>query len=167
MRRIPDAWRVTCDPYGTEGGGEINGMGLLPIDTVFQKEKNQRQTDGKVCRLNGIFASLSVRKFHGYEIHMGETAYKNKCQYFSQTDNECSKNEGCVSGNVFGTYIHGIFDSQDIIDGMEEMLCKIKGIEKGSRFEYQSYREKQYDMLAENVRNSVDLNLIYKIMGMK
>lgn len=156
-----------CDPYDTEGGGEINGMGLLPIDTVFQKEKNQRQTDGKVCLLDGIFKPLSERKYHGYEIHMGETTYTNKYRYFSQTDNEYSKNDGCVSGNVFGTYIHGIFDSQDMIDGMEEMLCKIKGIEKGTKIDYQSYREKQYDMLAENVRNSIDLDMAYKIMGMK
>ncbi|MCI1931914.1 MAG: cobyric acid synthase [Clostridia bacterium] len=155
---------LLSDPYNTEGGGKINGLGLLPIDTVFEEEKNQRQTSGKVCKLDGIFGSLSGRKFHGYEIHMGKTTC-NSGLYFSKTDD--LKNDGCVSENVFGTYIHGIFDSQDMIDGMEAMLCKIKGIEKGKEFDYQSYREKQYDLLADNVRKSIDLDLIYEIMGMK
>jgi len=155
------------DPNGTEGGGDIEGIGLLPVETVFENEKDQRQTSGQVCELNGIFSPLSGKKFHGYEIHMGKTVTDKNYKNFSITNTGCKDGDGCVKENVLGTYIHGLFDSQDILDAVEEMLCGIKGIEKGAKTDYAQFRSEQYDILAENVRKSIDMDMIYKILERK
>ena len=64
------------DPHGVEAGGTIQGMGLLPMDTVFAKKKTRTRVEGSFGQLTGAFAKLSDTALEGYEIHMGETALK-------------------------------------------------------------------------------------------
>ena len=54
--------RTISDPYGTEGGGEIAGMGLLDIDTVFASAKTRTQTEGVFPQIGGIFSGLTGLK---------------------------------------------------------------------------------------------------------
>ncbi|MGI6220589.1 MAG: cobyric acid synthase [Coriobacteriales bacterium] len=64
-----------ADPHGVEGGGEVLGLGLLPVQTVFTGEKRRTRVIGRVGDLgtDSPFAGLSGTTFSGYEIHMGET----------------------------------------------------------------------------------------------
>ena len=64
---------TVSDPYGTEGGGEIAGMGLLPLRTVFAREKTRSQTEGTFSGVRGIFSGLNGLWYRGYEIHMGQS----------------------------------------------------------------------------------------------
>lgn len=57
--------RTISDPYGTEGGGEIAGMGLLDIDTVFASAKTRTQTEGVFPQIGGIFSGLTGLKYRG------------------------------------------------------------------------------------------------------
>ncbi|MBQ2453464.1 MAG: cobyric acid synthase, partial [Lachnospiraceae bacterium] len=67
-----------ADPEGAESGGSIEGLGLLPYDTVMQEEKHLAQREGTIePGLPGIFASLSGRHFTGYEIHLGESVSRD------------------------------------------------------------------------------------------
>ncbi len=141
-----------CDPYMVEGGGEIDGLGLLPITTVFEKEKTRTQTSGTIAGLDGIFSSLNGLSYTGYEIHMGKSG--------NNIAPVISKN------NVYGTYIHGIFDESDIAPEIIQTLCRKKGIDSISveTFNVTEYKESQYNKLAESVRNSLDMDMIYKII---
>ncbi len=143
--------RKISDPFNTEGGGEINGMSLLDIETVFAKQKTRTQTDGVFEGVKGIFGSLNGLHFRGYEIHMGQ-----------------STNASAViqNGNVYGSYIHGIFDENDIAESIVRALYKNRGIEfnENAVFDIRSYRESQYDILASAVRESMDMDLIYRIL---
>lgn len=140
-----------ADPYGTEGGGETRGLGLLPVDTVFEKEKTRTQTDGRFDSINGIFSDLSGRPYRGYEIHMGQS---------SDTSPVIENND------VYGSYIHGIFDEPGISESIVKALYKKRGLvfDENAVFDIHSYKEEQYDLLAKTVRESLDMDLIYEIL---
>lgn len=74
--------------------------------------------------------------------------------------------EGCVSGNVFGTYLHGLFDSGELTAKLSEFLCARKGIEpkQTSLLSMEDYRQKQFDLLADGVRHALNLDAIYRVM---
>ncbi|WP_293977380.1 cobyric acid synthase [uncultured Clostridium sp.] len=140
------------DPDCVEQGGEISGLGLLEYDTVFGKNKKTVRVEGKLEDVSGIFNKLSGVNFEGYEIHMG------------LTDN----NKNIVNrGNVYGTYIHGVFDKEDVSRVIIEALLDKKGLttESLKTFDIKSYKESQYDVLADELRKSLDMKYIYNIIN--
>ena len=62
---------VLSDPHHVETGGMVKGMGLLPIDTVFSKQKTRSRVKGRFLKLDGDLYPISGAPFEGYEIHMG------------------------------------------------------------------------------------------------
>ena len=153
--------RRISDPENTEGGGEAAGMGLLDCETVFRSEKTRTRISGKIQSIGGFFSFLSDRNFSGYEIHMGETNIGGNV--LSELDN--GRADGSWKGNVCGSYVHGIFDSADISGEIVKALFRSKGLEYGAeRTDRKSYKERQYKLLADNVRANLDMELIYKIL---
>ena len=143
--------KTISDPYGTEGGGEIAGMGLLDIDTVFASAKTRTQTEGVFPQIGGIFSGLTGLRYRGYEIHMGQSGDSSAV---------------LRNGNVYGSYIHGIFDENGIAEIIAKALYKERGLEfsEDNTFDIHAYKETQYDKLAETVREALDMDLIYRIL---
>ena len=143
------------DPLGVEAAGvtEIKGMGLLPMDTVFQGEKVQQQTSGVFGEIPGALHSLSGMKYTGYEIHMGRSQ-----QQLAPLVNQ---------GNVYGSYIHGIFDGAGIAQAIIGDLAARKGIDPGTLtvFDPERYKQEQYDKLADAVRGGLDMEFVYKVLN--
>ena len=140
------------DSEGIETAGTYRGFGLIDMDTVFEKEKKTKRVSGRINKLDGILKNLSDMEYCGYEIHMGK-----------------SKNDDVIlSGikNVYGTYIHGIFDKKDISEGLIKSVAEIKGIKdfKVHSSDMDEYKNQQYDILADGVRKSLDMNEIYGII---
>ncbi len=139
-----------CDPDGTEGGGEIRGMGLLPGETVFTPDKRRAQVAGTLPEIaEGFWKCLSCAEFEGYEVHMGRTP------------------GGIlhVQGNAAGSYVHGIFDTASVSGALVRALYARKGIAwDGTATDRSAYREQQFDLLAEGVRKSLDMDEIYRII---
>ncbi|MGN0587779.1 MAG: cobyric acid synthase [Oscillospiraceae bacterium] len=147
--------RIT-DSAGAEGGGAIDGMGLLKCRTEFSSEKIRHQTEGVFAEVGGVFSCLAGARFYGYEIHMGETVSEEK-QLLS-----CG---GAQNGNVYGCYIHGIFDSSEVSERIVKTLYSRKGLSYGGgKTDRKAYKEMQYDILADGVRNSLDMELVYRIL---
>ena len=146
--------RSISDPAGQEAGGKEKGLSLLPVDTVFCTYKNLRQVSAFVPDLEGMYESLSQIQIRGYEIHMGEST-------------GCGDAE-CVTTNesVLGTYIHGIFDSPEFTARLLKILYDKKGIKREiPKIESAEVtREKELDKLADVLRQSLDLEMIYSIM---
>lgn len=143
------------DPHRVEAADvtEISGMGLLPMNTVFAGDKVQRQTEGVFSHVTGMLEDLNGIAYQGYEIHMGRS-----------TD-ALAPLTG--TGNVYGTYIHGVFDKPQVAEAVLRSLCQKKGIDYrllGS-FDPEQYRERQYDLLADHIRSGLDMELIYKILN--
>ena len=135
------------DTEHTEHGGTLAGMGLLELETQFCPSKVTRQLD---C-VEGIFASLSGQTFEGYEIHMGVT----------NTDKNMVNTK-----NIYGTYVHGIFDSENISSCIVKGLLEKKGLsaEDMHGIDIKKYKDSQYDILADAFRASFDMAEIYKIL---
>lgn len=151
------------DPYNAEGGGKEIGMGLLPTSTVFYNKKTTSRVRGKINdEMFGFFSCLADLEFEGYEIHLGSTEIYGR--YLSIMD--LGNKEGSFTENVMGTYVHGIFDNDEICERLVKALYKRKGLEytAGSTIPRAEYKEKQYTILANAVRENLDMELIYKII---
>ena len=146
--------RVT-DPDGVEAAGltEISGLGLLDMDTIFLGEKVQTQTTGTVTGLSGLLSGLNGMTYEGYEIHMGRS--------------EQVLPSVMEKGNVYGSYVHGIFDAKGITDTILQAICTKNGIDFNAlgTFDLCSYKERQYDILADAVRSGLDMELVYRVLN--
>jgi len=152
--------RSVADPEMTEAETPetIKGMGLLPIETVFVGEKRQTQTSGTLPEIPGELSELSGLGFEGYEIHMGRSG-NDLPQIVSMSDSE-----DC---NVYGSYIHGIFDAPGIADTVVRVLCMKKGVDPAElgTFDRMAYKDQQYDLLAKHMRENMDMDLVYRIIN--
>ena len=160
--------RVLSDPDGVESGGTMAGMGLLPTETIFLGEKTRTRVDGAFRGGAGLFTALNGVPFHGYEIHMGETAYLEDAVPLSRLtclDRE-EKLDGAARGNVWGSYVHGIFDSGAFAQALVNALLSAKGLTPdAAAVDWETYQEEQYDKLAAGVRASLDMDRIYGILN--
>ena len=151
------------DPEGAEAGGEIRGMGLLPGDTLFFGEKSRTRVTGTVMGATGVFAGLNGASFEGYEIHMGRTA--GALNFARLTQGETTAPDGMAVGNVWGSYVHGIFDKGAFAQRFVNCLLKAKGLSAAEAVEdWASYKERQYDILADACRAALDMDKIYEIL---
>ena len=160
--------RVLSDPDGVESGGTMAGMGLLPTETVFLGEKTRTRVSGAFRRGEGIFAALSGVPFHGYEIHMGETTYLEDDGPLSRLTclDGTEKPDGAARGNVWGSYVHGIFDAGTFAQELVNALLTAKGLSPdAAAVDWETYQEEQYDKLAAGVRASLDMDRVYRILN--
>lgn len=165
------------DPFGEEdGSGKANvtpGMGLLPIDTTFIEKKRTIQMAGKFANVQGIFSALSGLPLYGYEIHSGVTNFPEQdaltCISPIHEDGEVmAEGSQSVSGklNVYGTYVHGVFDGDGIAVKIVEALLAKKGkkMEDIQTINFAEYKRQQYDILADSIRENLDMKKIYEIL---
>ena len=97
------------DPEHVEHGGDMRGLGLLDTSTVFQGGKTRTRIHGCIREEHNLYG-LENRQLEGYEIHMGrtESAAAPLADFTTQTGER--RTDGLSSGNVWGCYVHGIFD---------------------------------------------------------
>lgn len=171
------------DPQGIEQGGRLKGLGLLPAETVFRHQKTRTQVQGVFDKPQGIFASLKGCAWQGYEIHMGCTGLIAEsanepgqgAPRLSETKPVPLNNgtdhtgrifaEGLALGNIMGTYVHGIFDSEECALGLINALLQAKGLQgRVSHTDWSKYKERQYDALAAGLRQSLDMHKMYEIL---
>ena len=162
------------DPDHIESSiAELDGLGLLPLSTVFQGSKETHRIKGTVIEATGLLAGASGMPVSGYEIHMGRTVGEGFAAPFRIEDRadaavtEADSMEGAIdsSGSVMGTYIHGLFHNGGLRDAMLRELARRKGVTlPDASSELDSDRE--FDKLADWVRSSVDMDLVYRISGL-
>ncbi len=76
--------------------------------------------------------------------------------------------DGFIKGNVCGTYLHGIFESGELLRRLSVFYLNRRGLPSETvktAGDYNVHRQEQYDILAELVRESVDIKKIYEAMG--
>ena len=143
--------RHISDPCSVEQGGEAEGLGLLSCKTAFGPQKKLLQAEGHLSAVDGFFAGLSGLPFKGYEIHMGQSDARGNI---------------INSGNVYGTYLHGLFDSEAISRSLVSALFAAKGLDVASvkAFDMESFKQGQYDLLATALRQALDMDAVYRII---
>ena len=155
------------DPLGTEGGGTMRGLGLLPIRTVFEPEKCQVRSSGRITQVGGLLSKLSGAAVEGYQIHMGTTVLDGGASVCKLVDEDGGESvDGCCEGNVYGSYLHGIFDTKECAEALAGALFEAKGLDASAvkAVDMKAYKEEQYDKLAQVMRDNMDMELVYRII---
>ncbi|RUT55377.1 cobyric acid synthase CobQ [Clostridium botulinum] len=156
------------DPYKVETDlGEIDGLNLLDMETIFEKEKVTTRVSAKLIN------EETENIVYGYEIHMGISKYSENIKplfkIYDKNGEKVDYFDGAINekGNVMGTYIHGVFDGVVFREKIINELRVKKGLKKKKSQMYEHMREKELDKLADIVRQSLDMEKIYFIIGMK
>ncbi len=152
------------DMDGMECKDAIRGMGLLPMKTVFGRDKTKSRVDGPAGSFGSGFGMLSEQRITGYEMHMGKSIFPDGRENVGAAG-DCRR-------NVMGTYVHGIFEEDGFRSSFVKLLCREKGIalegeEKEKKLAYQEYKGQQFDKLARVLRENLDIKKIYQIMGIE
>jgi adenosylcobyric acid synthase len=158
------------DPGGIESSTATTvGLSLLPVTSRFLTRKATRQISARVLVDRGLLAKAKNIMVQGYEIHMGLTTGSSMLNPFEVTQRgsqTCADLEGCMSpdGNVLGTYIHGLFHNDDFRWALLHKLAARKGQAFTPLIGSFSIEE-QYDRLAAHVRDSLDMDLIQRLIA--
>ncbi len=177
-----------CDPNHVEGDiGRLPGLGLLPVTTTMSGEKITRQvefsvlftvdglqfTDDYTDGSEGLASKSTVNckpstvnktPLRGYEIHMGQTLPFGQAKASPLLHLSDGRQDGYIVDNkCMGTYVHGILDNASFVDFLLQPFAEKLSQTKAS-FDYQAFKEEQYDKLADHVRQHVDMQRIYKIL---
>ncbi|NLM03551.1 MAG: cobyric acid synthase CobQ, partial [Clostridiales bacterium] len=166
-----------------EEGGVIRGMELLPMATELKKENVRCQVNGRLNGVEGIFSTIADLPYVGYENNTGCTSFLEQDETVEanidranvyktniiKPDKDNDYNLPVISvynKNLYGTNIHGLFDNGSIATAIIEALTDKKGIkiENGVFEDYQSFKEKQYDKLADTLRKYLNMDEIYDLL---
>ncbi len=168
------------DPDEVEGGGSISGLGLLPVRTTLKGDKVRSLTSGHVTNAGGVLAPLKGLAYTGYEIHMGMTLGDGvngslmtpgdgvNGSFSAEAQEFTDHGTGVCLGNIYGTYIHGIFDGEGVAATVIKALADRRGItlDAASAISYRDFKEQQYDALADMIREYMDMDEVYHMMGL-
>ena len=147
----------------------------LPFDDMKNEElrmKNESNSysssGGETDILHSLFPSFSPGDgealLTGYEIHMGVTKPFGDAPASPLFRLSDGREDGYyASPQCMGTYLHGIFDNRAFVDFLLQPYAA-KRSDKVSTFDYQAFKQEQYDRLADHVRQHVDLQRIYQIL---
>lgn len=149
------------DPYMIESKDKvIKGLGLLDITTTMEKEKQTFQTTEKITHNTGLLKGCNNCKVSGYEIHQGVTQSKETSIFQNKP------NLGVLKDNIFATYIHGVFDNSIFTRTFINNIRISKGLEPiDDYFDFEKFKVDEYDRWEETLRNSLDIDKIYEILG--
>lgn len=155
-----------ADPTQQEGDIPlIDGLGILPTDTVLQGEKVTRQV-----HFDFELGESKDNPCQGYEIHQGETTRRESLDgkdafNWINTLSDGSKEGLGIPHKCMGSYIHGILDNASVIDYLLSPYKDKTGDSDVTAEDYETYKSRQYDALAEHVRNHVDMDKLYDIIS--
>ncbi|MBN2110714.1 MAG: cobyric acid synthase [Methanosarcinaceae archaeon] len=142
---------------GIENGVEADyeGLGLLDIETSFgEYKKTTVQVRKKIVAGGPVFRNIRGDEIWGYEIHMGAT----------KTPRTVFGDDGSIdeSGTVVGTYLHGLFENENIRHALMIYLAEKKGVDYHP--EAVTTEEEAYDELAQIVESCLDMKKIYEMI---
>ncbi|VBB06831.1 cobyric acid synthase cobq [Lucifera butyrica] len=165
--------REIQDPEHTESDRDrIEGIGLLDTITIFAAEKITHQVTANVTNQGFLGLNYNEKGLTGYEIHMGRTQFLTPVQpafeITGRSGQPAASPDGVVrkDGLVMGTYIHGIFDNNRYRRAVIDALRVRKGLNPLTVFrDVQAEKEESYNQLANIVRKSLNMDLIYQILG--
>ena len=141
------------DPLQTESNHmELDGLKLLPLETTFTAEKFTRQVTLLAVDFEFLGSQIVGANLDGYEIHSGESNLNGQ--------------KIIAAGNVLGTYVHGIFDNDDFRRKFLNAVRRVKNLPPlESIRNVRAEKQQNYERLAKIVRNSLNMDLLAKIMA--
>jgi adenosylcobyric acid synthase len=156
--------REVLDPLHTEGNTERTaGLGLLPVVTTMSGEKTTRQVEFTLHRAQGTAADDPL-PMRGYEIHMGRTQPVEGAPSKPLLTLADAHTDGYIeSPRCMGTYVHGILDNAPFVNFLLQPFAS-RLTAAAPTTDYRTYRQQQFDRLADHVRQHLDMHQLYQIL---
>ena len=157
------------DPLGVESPRKkVKALGIMPLVTKLEGDKILRKVDGTEL--------LTGRRIQGYEIHMGRTQPISEDAASELTPTVKIRTEGqgpyyldgysLDNGRIRGTYVHGLVDAPGFRLEYLNAIRRHKGLPaRKQAAPGHGQRFKQYDLLADHYEKYVDVDAIFKEMG--
>lgn len=144
---------------GIEGAsGEATGLGLLPIETVFEEEKI-------LSRSSGVSSVFGGARVSGYEVRHGRVRRRGGEPLVNGGGSDGDPDEGCVAGGVFGTSWHGVLESDGFRRAFLAMVAASRSLDWEAGDEtFASAREDRFDRLADLVAENLDRDALLAII---
>lgn len=101
-----------------EGTGDtevVEGLGLLPVETQFEREKRVTQVS-LAATGHGPIAGASG-PVSGYEIHMGKTTHTAAVESPLEPQSAATR-------SVLGTYLHGVFENETVREAFLDSVAE-------------------------------------------
>jgi adenosylcobyric acid synthase len=166
--------RELHDPEGIENQDiqVAEGLGLLPVSTIFTPAKITRRVKARVSS-HASWGSCANLELDGYDVRHGKSEIPADAPCISIIAPPGIEEEligaSSVDLPVWGTYLHDIFHNDLFRRRWLNILRKRAGLrplaEEGG-LEIQKHREQSYDSLAALLREHLDLEKLFKIIGM-
>jgi adenosylcobyric acid synthase len=149
------------DPLHVEGRtDEVEGIGLLDVETEIRGAKVTSQTEGE-ADMFGFKGRL-----RGYEIHMGETTGDIGLLMLHRLSGGATMRDGSRRGNVWGTYLHGIFDNDGFRLCLLNTLRKKKGLPLSeSMVNYAEVKDANIDRWTAIVKKHLDMDFVKRLLN--
>jgi len=145
------------DPHHIESKrNSTAGLGILPISTTLCETKTLRRAAG--------IHTPSGLPVQGYEIHHGQSKANGLVPDIRRKDGEIIGFRS-PTAQVWGTYLHGIFDADQFRRWFIDRVRAQKGLSPIGCVRARYDLEPALDRLADAVRNSVRMDEIYKMLG--
>jgi adenosylcobyric acid synthase len=160
------------DPHHMESGGQVRGLGLLPIRTVLKQEKTTVPVTAHLKQPALLGLPFTIPATTGYEIHLGETTYEPEARplfHLVRSNQAPGIDDGAESssGRCFGTYVHGLFDSDEFRHALlanARTACKLAPARE-LVFRRRA-RDAALNRLADTVEQAVNLKQILSWLGL-
>jgi adenosylcobyric acid synthase len=169
--------RMLRDPDHVESATDARpGLGLLPVETWFTRSKAVRRVQATGATTSPLFAGVTGT-FQAYEIHAGRTAAARTStrprplppvfRVVARQGRAANDADGAVgpSGNVEGTYLHGIFADPAVRRSLLARLAERRGVAPDPGWGAPSETDR-YDRLAGLVGGALDLGAITNLVGL-
>ena len=160
------------DPDGVESRSPVTeGLGLLPTSTTFLREKVTHQVKGHVSEGRGLLSDCRGAELTAYEIHMGVSSREDTAAPFrldTRSGQRVDSLDGALDdeGLTLGAYLHGLFHNRAVRRGVLEYVAKRKGATLPPPAGDVD-PDAEYDKLAAHVRAHLDMQLVYRVMGLE
>jgi adenosylcobyric acid synthase len=144
----------SIDDEVESGAGPVEGLGRLPAATRFEALKITRPRRGEAlgCEVTG------------YQIHHGRTA--SDAPWITLDDDWGRQREGAADGAVFGTSLHGLFESDEFRAAFLDAVATRRGKHfKPSGLSFASAREAQFDRLADLIEAHLDMPAVERLIA--
>ena len=107
------------DLHGIDGNAP--GLGLLPLVTVFARDKTVQHTSSCFTALTGPWHKLSGLAVRGYEIHHGQTQQHAAMAAAGDLAHAVMPNDLAwqnAAGNVLAVYLHGLLEDPGVLQAL-------------------------------------------------
>ncbi|GMQ94059.1 MAG: cobyric acid synthase [Acidimicrobiia bacterium] len=136
------------DPHGVDGSAQ--GLGLLPLTTVFESDKLVGSSPLRFSDVPGPWTALSGLQFDGYDIRHGRS-FPSSTMPDGMTE-ILSDHAGFVSDNVLGIATHGLMESPTVLAALFDVGAE-ETLDAG------------IDRVADVVEEHLDITAIDQLVG--